>query len=369
MKTPFKITAVAAAIALVTLADVAEAKSVDVRGRMHLDTAAYDSDVTELGSSTAMRRTRLGMNGKLNDTWSFQIEYDFAENGTSANDVYVRRSLANGTLSIGQLKIPMGLNELTSSNDITFMERASNSNITADSRRLGVRYDRAIDNLLFQSMLYTRGIGNSRSSDSDAPMGVAGRLVFTPAAGDNLLHFGVSVAAEDRGDYNSLRYRDRPEVRPADVRLIDTGNLTDVDSTFKYGLEAAYQVGSFSVEAEYLANNVRRSENSDVTFDGFHIQTSYILTGEKRGYRGGNFRGVTPKGDSGAWEVAARYSQTNLSDGIVVGGEQNNITLGLNYYATSNVRFMANLIFADIKDGINGDEKPKALALRAQYSF
>lgn len=369
MKTPFKITAVAAAVACVTFADFALAKDVNVRGRMHLDTAAYDSDVTELGSSTAVRRTRLGMNGKLNDTWSFQIEYDFAENGTSANDVYLRRSLSGGNLTIGQVKVPMGLNELTSSNAITFMERASSSNITADSRRLGVRYDRAADNVLFQSMLYTRGIGSGRDSSSDAPMGVAGRLVFTPVTGDNLLHLGVSVAAEDRGDYNSLRYRDRPEIRPADIRLIDTGNLTDVDSTFKYGLEAAYQAGSFSVEAEYLSNTVRRSDNDNVTFDGFHVQMSYILTGEKRGYRGGNFRGVSPKGDGGAWEVAVRYSETSLSDGAVVGGEQSNITFGLNYYATSNVRFMANLIFADIKDGVNGDEKPKALALRAQFAF
>lgn len=373
MNTTMKISAVAVLIGLATASGVAEAKSVDVRGRMHLDTATYNSDVTELGNSTAMRRTRLGMAGRLDDTWSFQIEYDFAENGTSANDVYVRRALANGTLTIGQVKVPMGLNELTSSNAITFMERASSSNITADSRRLGVHYARSMDNVLFQSMLYTRSIGSARPSGGtagdDAPMGLAGRLVFTPSIGeDQLLHLGVSVAAEDLGDFNSVRYRDRPEIRPADIRLIDTGNITDADSTLKYGLELAYQSGPFSIEAEYLSNTVSRSGNPDVTFDGFHVQTSYVLTGEKRGYRGGNFRGISPSG-KGAWEVAARYSQTNLSDGAIQGGEQSNITLGLNYYASSSVRFMANVIFSDIKDGINGDEKPTAFALRAQFAF
>lgn len=373
MNTNLKLSSVATLIAIACASGVAEAKDIEVRGRMHLDTATYNSDVTELGNATAMRRTRLGMSGKLDNTWSFQIEYDFAENGTSANDVYVRRSLANGTLTIGQVKVPMGLNELTSSNAITFMERASNSNITADSRRLGVHYARSMDNVLFQSMVYTRSIGGERpsgsNSGSDSPMGIAGRLVFNPAvADDQLLHLGVSIAAEDRGDFNSLRYRDRPEVRPADIRLIDTGSITDVDSTLKIGLEAAYQSGPFSVEAEYLSNSVNRSGNPDVTFDGFHVQASYLLTGEKRGYRGGNFRGVTPSG-KGAWEVAARFSQTNLSDGAIIGGEQSNITLGLNYYASSSVRFMANIIFSDIKEGIAGDEKPKAFALRAQYSF
>ncbi|MEE2002098.1 porin [Alkalimonas sp. MEB108] len=367
MNTIFKMTATT--IALAAVSNVAVAKNVDVRGRLHLDTAAYSSDITELGASTAVRRTRLGMNGNLDDLWSFIIEYDFAENGSNAVAVNLQRKLTMGTLTIGQEKVPMGLIELTGSNDITFMERSSNNTITSDAFRLGVHYSLATEQAVVQSMLYTRSIGSSRVANADAPIGVAGRFVWNPIKGDQLVHLGLSVAADDRRGYNTVRYRDRPEIRPADIRLIDTGNLTDVDSTFKYGLEAAYQAGSFSMEAEYLANNVRRSDSTNLTFDGFHIQASYVLTGEKRGYRNGVFRGVRPEGNRGAWEVAARYSVADLSDAEIIGGKQSNITLGLNYYASSSVRFMANLIFSDIKDGINGDEKPKALGMRVQYSF
>jgi hypothetical protein len=34
--------------------------------------------------------------GTFNDDWGFQIEYDFAENGTSANDVRMSRKLGDG---------------------------------------------------------------------------------------------------------------------------------------------------------------------------------------------------------------------------------------------------------------------------------
>ena len=347
----------------------------NVRGRMHLDTAMWNEDDVPLNDSTFFRRARIGLTGKIDDNWSGIIEYDFAENGTSANDVLLRRSLGGGTFKIGQFKVPMGLNELTSSNNITFIERASNSNTFADSRRIGVGYDWASGDVLVQTMLYTRAIGSSQGGE--APMGAAGRLVWMPKVGDGRLHLGASVAFEDRNDETTVRYRDRPEARPGGgVRLIDTGSIGDVDDTFKFGLELAYQAGPFSVEAEYLSVDVNRSAGAEPTFSGYHVQASYVLTGEARGYRGGVFRGIAPASPRGAWEVAARFSSVDLIDAGFTGGEQENFTLGLNYYASANVRFMVNYIFIDVKDstavanGVTvGSDKPNVLLARAQYNF
>ncbi len=351
------------------------AADMNLRGRFHLDAAVYDEDRVPLSNGFTNRRTRIGVSGSLNDTWSGQIEYDFGENGVSANDVWLQRSFGPGSLRIGQFKVPMGLNELTSSNNMTFIERASNSNIVADSRRLGVGYDVSNGPMIFQTMVYGRSIGGRQ--DGDMPIGAAARFVMAPRiAGDALLHLGISAAYEDRQDYTTLRFRDRPEARPDGNRLIDTGNVTDVDSSFKVGLEFAVQKGPVSAEAEYLRVDVDSGSGSP-TFDGFHVQGSYVLTGESRGYRGGVFRGVTPSNPGrGAWEVAARYSSVDLIDGTFAGGEQNNVTIGLNYYATSNVRFMLNLIRVDVEDSnamvggvVVGDDSPNILLLRAQFNF
>lgn len=353
--------------------------SVDLRGRFHVDAAYFDEDNVKLDDGFSNRRTRLGITGKLDD-WSILIEYDFAENGTTASDVLLGRKIGNGTLSIGQFKVPMGLNELTSSNAITFMERSSASSAIVDSRRLGIGYDLFAESYGFQAMVYGRAMGEKEPGDM--PMGIAGRFYYGPSIGENgRFHIGVSAAHEDRQDYNTARYRERPEIRPDGNRLIDTGTISDVDSTTKYGLELAYLAGPFSVEAEYLSVDVDTDSGSDPTFSGYHVQASYVLTGESRGYRNGVFRGINPKNSSGAWEVAARFSSVDLIDSGFQGGEQENFTLALNYYATNNVRFMLNYIMVDVKDSgavvggsnspavIVGDDSPNILAARAQFYF
>jgi phosphate-selective porin OprO and OprP len=347
-----------------------------LRGRMHLDGALWDEDNVPLNDSVFFRRTRLGVAGTIDENWSGMIEYDFAENSTAANDVLLNRKIGNGVLKIGQFKVPMGLNELTSSNNITFIERASNSNAIVDARRIGVGYDWFAGDLGFQTMAYTRPIGGGQAGD--VPIGLAGRFVYAPKLGDAQLHLGLSAAYEDRRDDSTLRFRDRPEARPGGgVRLIDTGNVTLVSDTLKYGLELAYQAGPFSVEGEYLSVDTSRDAGEEPGFSGYHVQTSYVLTGEKRGYRGGVFRGITPgQAGRGAWELAARFSSIDLIDAGFQGGKQENITLGLNYYSSANVRFMLNYIMIDVTDSaavangvVVGDDSPNVILARAQYSF
>lgn len=370
----WKVTTLAAIIGASAAGTAFASPEFDVRGRAHFDAAFHDEDVTEMGDNINTRRARIGVNGKIDSDWDFRIEYDFAENGTSASDVRLRYRLPAGRLTIGQTKVPMGLNELTSSNNMTFIERASNSNVIADSRRLGLHYAVSQNNYTLQSAVYSRSIG-ARKQDGDSQIGAAGRFVFNPIMqGSTMLHLGASVAVEDFADQKGTSFSDRPEARPAGERLINTTRndvnpLADATGTFKYGLEAAYKSGPFSVEAEYLNVDVDRADNSDVSFNGYHVQTSYVLTGESRSYSGGNFGGIRPSNPSGAWEVAARFSSIDLDDEDVVGGKQENITLGMNYYANANVRFMANLIRSDIEDGINGDETVNIALLRAQFSF
>src|SRR5690606_16204002 len=93
-------------------------------------------------------------------------------------------------------------------------------------------------------------------------------------------------------------------------------------------------------------------------FDGYYAQLGYFLTGETRPYRNasGIFDRVKPrrnfgwKEDSGwgAWEVTARYSEIDLNDGGIRGGEQADFTLGLNWYLNPNTRIVWNYIHGDV---------------------
>ena len=77
------------------------------------------------------------------------------------------------------------------------------------------------------------------------------------------------------------------------------------------------------------------------------------------------------KGGIGAWEVAVRYSTLDLTDtgAGITGGEEQNVTLGLNWYPTKTIRFMAdyiNVLNVDRPGSAHDGDEPDAFLLRSQ---
>ena len=65
----------------------------------------------------------------------------------------------------------------------------------------------------------------------------------------------------------------------------------------------------------------------------------------------------------------------DLNDGPVTGGEEKNITIGLNWYANSHIRVMANYIlvdndiYADDAGDVTGNDDPDIFQMRLQVDF
>jgi phosphate-selective porin OprO/OprP len=351
-------------------------------GRLQVDAAWYDKDHVNLDGQdgTEIRRARLFVEGKMYDVWGFKTQYDFAGNEANIKDAYISYSgFESAKIKVGQFKQPSSLEELTSSKYITFMERALPTEAFATSRRIGLGAGHGTDHWTWAASVYGQEEGND--TEGDQGYGTGARLTWAPwNEKTKVLHLGAWGARENPRN-NDVRFRSRPESHKTNTRLVDTGNIPEPDNFTKVGLEFATVLGPFSVQSEYFHVAASSDTVSDPDFDGWYAYASWFLTGESRHYKKGAFGRVTPKsivgkGGVGAWELAARYSKVNLNDADTDGGEEDNITIGLNWYATKYVRFMANYIRANgdpttsETQGLNGvDDEPNIFQLRAQIDF
>lgn len=339
--------------------------TLDFGGRVQADATYYDNDKYNYTDGSELRRGRVYWRGNASEDWEYRAQFEFAGDEPALKDGYFRYGgIENTQITVGHFKPFSGLEFLTSSNNATFNERAM-VNVFQGDRRMGLGYSRSTERYTFQSAVFTHEANNAVRGQ-----GLSARFSYRPAlSGEQFMHLGVSWGRESDDD-DAVRFRARPDSHQDSHRIINTDVIANVDTLNKYGLEAAYVNGPFSAQAEYIQQKVSRQIGSDLSFGGYYAYVSYFLTEDSRPYSNSSaaFGTVTPSADSGAWEVAARLSNLDLTDQGIAGGEADVVTLGVNYYMTRNIRFAANYTMAD-SDAVAGDDDPNALQLRVRITF
>lgn len=337
--------------------------SLKLGGRIYNDWVwmTEDSDVRtavgDLVDGTEFRTARMYVAGTIYDNVDYKAEFDFSTTSNEFKDVYLGiRDLPIGYLKMGHFKEPFGLEELTSSRFVTFMER-SLANTFAPGRNTGFALSSTIcdDRATWAAGAFrnTDGWGEDQTEGGYNATGRVTVLPWYKDEGARLLHLGAAYSYRNP---DSVQYATEPEAHLA-PDFVDTTPL-DTDEAGVLGIESALVCGPWSVQGEYMMADINgKNGASSPTFNGFYIQGSYFLTGEHRKYKtsSGSFDRVKPKesysfkdGGLGAWEVAARYSEIDLDEGSVTGGELKDVTVGLNWYLNPNMRIMWDYIRADL---------------------
>jgi phosphate-selective porin OprO/OprP len=380
-----------------------------VKGLYQYDMNNFSGDTTLptnhseiLPDSNAWRRKEFNFYGKAPWGLDFNIGYDFTVSGFKTTpsgvgihgkwiDNFLRYSNKDaGDFRIGQFKTPVGWEEVTSSSATTFLERSLPVQATNMDRRIGVDWTyTSIPNWLLYLAYFS---GGDLNGDNDGN-GPAARVVWNPVnrqpgAGSreesNVIHLGIAGEREDRDSTTDgrgivtppqARFRARPEANLLGTRLIDTGALNFPGTIDRLGFEGAWIHGPLLLQGEYLTFSADPKGKPSYSGDGYYISGSWVLTGESRPYSKGAIGNVRPTHEYGAFEIAARYSQLDLNDGPVLGGKENDFTIGANWYLGQHLKFQANYIWANSTKHfgapINGDADvdPRVFELRAQVYF
>ncbi len=360
----------------------------------------------EFDSGLFFRRARLGLDMTILRNTKVKIEYDFARGGNNANgfaDVYVGLvGLADCGVGVpdvyvGHMKEPFSLDELTSSKYSTFIERALPALTFAPARNTGIKLEKGflstkagLDEKAepFPRVLaqvgafhaFSNNWGDGVFSDDKADefagdqdgWAVTGRLSLIPwvdctCPACRVAHIGVAGSYRTDLRPDNLRFRSRPEIGLG-PRTIDTGADIVAKDLWMAGFEAAVVYDRFSAQGEYMLVSVNAPDQGDPVYTGWYVQASYWLTGECRHYEKGKgeFGRVKPcrpffcedcglRGGGGL-ELAARFSTVDLNDGTidVQGGDEWDLTVGLNWHLNNNVRVMLNYVHAEIDDRPTG---------------
>lgn len=333
-------------------------------GRAELDGAYYSSGILGGDSGIRVRSLRTGLAKAYKHNISIKMELDLTDGDNNFTDLYGRYSNKRfGEFTAGNQKVAQTLVNQTSRISRTFMEEPLPAEAFGLGRRLGLGWDKHLKKGGAHVTLFGPDL-NGSIGDS----GYASRVYFNPSRSRfGVGHIGGSFVSENMS--RKTRFFSHPESRVTSTRLVDTDLFDNVSTQRIYALELAGSVSSVMFRAEMFRATWNQSDTKDPVFKGFYAQASWVLTGETFKYTQGKFLRIRPQNNRGAWEVAVRFSQIDLNDETVTGGEEKNLTVAVNWYSPGNqFRVMSNLIFVRTDENA-GNEEPTILQIRAQLHW
>jgi phosphate-selective porin OprO/OprP len=349
--------------------------SIQLTGRIHLDYRqnnldVYDTDYNDRDSATAadnfeLRRARLGVKGKFAKDFKYEIVGNLP--GTATVDVayfdYAKYDAVQ--LRLGKFKQPFNLEELTSSNNIDFMER-SYVNQLAPAKKIGAMlFGQPATGFSYAGSVYAVNDTEQDSKSDKASYAGRATLNFAEVMGnkDMVMHVGLagfnseynitpanssasggstttgtflSYRTPGRGLSNIFRAQIGGEVVSATAAgLADPSNATSQVKSKALGLEGILAYNNFKLQGEFTtadfkANSGIHNTTPTAGADEYKLDTQawyteamWLVTGEKYSdsYKAGAFGAIKPKnefdpdkGNWGAWELGLRYEQYEVDN-------------------------------------------------------
>ncbi|MDQ5769798.1 porin [Thiothrix subterranea] len=351
---------------------VNDAVSFQLGGKLHVDAGTVD-DGTNSQADGQLRRLRLGVSGKWGKDVRTELEYDLSDNTPKLKDAYIEyRGIPHTQVRLGNAKTAVGFENLTSSSDTLFMERALPSALLP-GRTTAIQVSQYRDNGsivvgVAGGTPTTLGEISNSVNEQELLYAHATRLLLNKK--HHVLHIGASFARTDPHE-QSTRFSTTLE-SVFGVERLDTGKIKNATSYTTQGVEMAWAKDALLVQGEYLHTTVARDNRPDVNLHGGYVAAAYTVTGEKRRYnsKDAQFEGIQPKRDQGAVELVARVSALDLDSDNISGGSVRGQTLGANYYYNDKVRLMLDYSRMQAAPDKSGDTvTDNILQARLQVSF
>jgi phosphate-selective porin OprO/OprP len=409
--------------------------SISLTGRVHFDGRFYDYNqgdetsgaASSVGADTFdIRRARIGMKYKFGKYYSGEVTANTVGTSTDVLDVgYLDVAwFVKAKFRFGQFKMPFSLEQLTSSNNIGFIERSFvDSFIPAKERGMQVFGEPVA------GMTYALAVSNGTTSTGSSVTGaeadnrvdnkdVIGRFTVNFAElmknKEAVFHLG---AAFSKGDsplgtgFGTFRTEARGATFYTQPVIAMTNNQDKTLDRTRYNLELAVASGPFKIQSQYvrvdheftLASSATAGSSVSPEIKTYYVEGLWAITGEKHAdrYKAGAFGGIKPTKEfdastftGGAWELGARYSALDADDfqniatsavthGVTTASsgytKAKAYTVGVKFVPNMNTRYMLDFVNSDFESPVAGtstltvngrtETQEKAVLFRTQFMF
>lgn len=340
-----------------------------------------------------LRDLRVGVKGEGYGIFDYKIDLSFVQgtgsgnnrSGVNLKDVFlgVKNVPLLEYVKIGNYRVEDGIAALTGAPNMTFMEFHGPSRDFAYSRRIGIssRHLWLQDRMRFFAGVFALDdIASVNRYEQQDNQGIITnlRLTYLPYIscgkdgkpdGRKFMHFGVNYSFVD-----VTKNGENPDPFTSRYAELQIGNVFNVNvfaaQHQRLGLEFAAQSGPWMVGSEAFAKiyddaavlNITNNRKQRTVY-GLYVEGRVFLTGDYRKYNTASgawgeavlkhnldLRKVNDTNYAcwlGAWEFAAKWSYTDMSelwevkDAVrATTGNVHELTLGLNWYWTSQARWM-----------------------------
>jgi len=345
-------------------------------GRIQMDGAFYSGgDFQPLANGVGFRRVRLNTNASFGKNLSGKVEMDLAGGAFTLKDCFIKYDFLNGlNFRLGNFQEGFSMLTMTSSGDFLFIEHPNVVSAFSPEYHIGVQGAYQKNQFLGQAGVHFQKINGSTEKTNvddnltkgqDEGISYTLRTVWMPFSKSKNGGFHLGVAASYRtpktdigaGKTNTVRYSTSSLSGIDKVKFMDTNYITNVNHDWLFGGELAAYSHALRFQSEYMLNQTHRmGDLATEKFNGYYAEVACMLFGGEQKYVAskGAFTQPSCGKEWGDIEVAARFDRLDMNGTNVKGGQSNGYTLGVNYYASKNLKFQLNYSYVDHDKYANG---------------
>jgi phosphate-selective porin OprO/OprP len=283
---------------------------------------------------------------------------------------------------------------LQSDTELTFIERGLPSDLVPNRDEGFQVYGNLAGRFAYQVGV-VNGAPDGTNTDGDTNDGkdIVARVFATPFAGSGPkmlqgLGFGIGTSS---GRQNGTTLPTLKSMGGQATFFSYNATAIAAGRRLRYTPQMYYYNGPFGLVAEYVQSSQtiaatisNTTVSREISNHAWQVAGSWVLTGEKKSYKGvvpkRTMEGGSSRSSFGAWELAARYSELNvdpnafsakLADITKSAEAARTWSVGLNWYLSKNARLSSDYDQTHFQHGAITGNRPteKAFEQRFQVVF